>query len=581
MAFTLAQPAYGQAGSYTAQQDRFVLQATTVTPGVRRLGAPSGTVANAALNVMTGDLAVTSSGATDSKVNVGAGDAFIYGGSGLGVYHAYNDAAILSSAFASCPTNTRIDLVTIQVTDTGLAAPSVAVVIVTGTAAVTPTAPATPAKAIALAQVTIPNAFVSGTSQVLASSIRDVRPKAQLPDFSVPSLANNLNSGRVDTPYAPVSGNVIFDTSVGSLKSYSNQSLIGTSVTSTLIGTGSKVFATQAGLSITPGAVGTGQRVRLVSRAGVEANPITTSSSSIAIGTGAKVFTVGAGLTFVASRVRVQSLANPANFVEGTFTYVSPTLTVTVDTTGGSGTFTDWLVSNVQNWMEGTATAYSGTSLTVSVDATSGVGTFTDWMIYGFAWEQPVKALASGVHDGTYRFVPQIISPSTATPLLPVDGTQWFQPDTNRLFIYDGSAWVQMAATGGWTAWTPTWTGLTVGTGGTNVGAYNRIGKKVEFYLRVVLGTTPAYLATTTFPVPVGTPAMAPVVDIIGTRGAARWQWFPIVVSGSTTVQLGYPAAGWATAATGGQLTGTMNVAGYATATAGDVLDISGWYVTT
>jgi hypothetical protein len=254
---------------------------------------------------------------------------------------------------------------------------------------------------------------------------------------------------------------------------------------------------------------------------------------------------------------------------------------VTVDTTGGSGTFTDWLVSNVQNWVEGTVTTYSGTSLTVSVDVTSGTGTFADWLVYGFAWEQPVKALASGVHDGTYRFVPQIMSPSTATPLLPVEGNQWYQNDTNLLFIYDGAAWVQMAAISGWTAWTPTTSGLTLGTGGTITGAYNRVGKRVEFYLRIVLGTSPAYTATTTFSVPTGTPAMAPTVEIVGTRSSARWRWFPIVVSGSATVQLGYPAAGWATAATAGQLTGTMNVAGYATATANDVLDISGWYVTT
>lgn len=433
MAFTLAQPAYGQAGSYTALQDRFMLQAMSVTPGVRRLGAASGTV-------MTGDLAVTTTGATDSKVNVAAGDVFVYGGSGLGVYHAYNDAAILSSAFASCPTNSRIDLVTIQVTDTGAAAPSIAVAIVTGTAAATPSAPATPAKAIALAQVTIPNGFVSGSTAILAANIKDVRPKAQLPDFSVPSLANNLNSGRVDTPYTPVSGNIIFDTSVGSVKAYSNYSLLGTSTSSTLIGTGSKTFTTQAGLSLVAG-----QRVRLVSRAGVEANPLTTSSSSVAIGTGSKAFTVPAGLTFVASRVRVQSLANPANFVEGTFTYATTTLTVTVDTTGGSGTFTDWLVSNVQNYMEGAITSYTTTSLVVTVDATSGAGTLADWLIYGPAWEQPVKALASGVHDGTYRFVPQIIAPSTATPLLPVEGSLWYQTDTNRLSNYDGAAWQRIA----------------------------------------------------------------------------------------------------------------------------------------
>lgn len=565
MAFTLAQPAYGQAGSYTAQQDRFVLQATALTPGVRRLGPPTGTV-------MTGDLTVTSSGTTDSKVDVGIGDAFVYGGSGQGVYHAYNDATILSSAFASCPTNTRIDLVTIQVTDTGLVAPSVAVVIVTGVAAVTPAAPATPAKSIALAQVTIPNAFVSGTSQVLAASIRDVRPKAQLPDLSVPSLLNNLNSGRVDTPYAPVSGNLIFDTSVGSLKSYSNYSLIGTSATSILIGTGSKVFTTQAGLSITPAV---GQRVRLISRAGIQANPITTSTTSVAIGTGSKVFTVGAGLTFVASRVRVQSLANPANFVEGTFTYVSPTLTVTVDTTGGSGTFTDWLVSNVQNWVEGTVTTYSGTSLTVLVDVTSGAGTFTDWLVYGFAWEQPVKALASGVHDGTYRFVPQIVSPSTATPLLPVEGNQWWQTDTNLLFIYDGAAWVQMAATSGWTAWTPTWTGLTIGTGGTNVGAYSRIGKKVEFYLKVVLGTAPSW-ASLTLTLPVGVMASRVNALAILQRGSSPYQWFLYGNTGGSTALVINPSTSWATAATAGGTTNSLFAAA-----ASDILDISGWYVTT
>jgi len=570
MAFTLAQPAYGQAGSYTALQDRFMLQAMSVTPGVRRLGAASGTV-------MTGDLAVTTTGATDSKVNVAAGDVFVYGGSGLGVYHAYNDAAILSSAFASCPTNSRIDLVTIQVTDTGAAAPSIAVAIVTGTAAATPSAPATPAKAIALAQVTIPNGFVSGSTAILAANIKDVRPKAQLPDFSVPSLANNLNSGRVDTPYTPVSGNIIFDTSVGSVKAYSNYSLLGTSTSSTLIGTGSKTFTTQAGLSLVAG-----QRVRLVSRAGVEANPLTTSSSSVAIGTGSKAFTVPAGLTFVASRVRVQSLANPANFVEGTFTYATTTLTVTVDTTGGSGTFTDWLVSNVQNYMEGAITSYTTTSLVVTVDATSGAGTLADWLIYGPAWEQPVKALASGVHDGTYRFVPQILAPSTATPLLPVEGNQWFQTDTGLLFIYDGSAWVQMAAPGAWTSWTPTYTGITQGTGAVNTGAYTRNGKLVQFYASLTLGTSPLYASAIYINLPVGTTASRVNGQVIANRTTAFYSWFLMGGAGVTQAQISVPGTGYVTAATAGAVSGTFNTpAGILVAAAGDKLDFTGWYVTT
>ena len=165
--------------------------------------------------------------------------------------------------------------------------------------------------------------------------------------------------------------------------------------------------------------------------------------------------------------------------------------------------------------------------------------------------------------------------------IVAVEGQQCYVTDEDRYYAYTGSAWVMYGTPLGWVSWTPTWTGLTLGTSGTNVGAYCQTGKKVEFYLRIVLGTSPAYAATTSFAVPTGTPAMAPNVTITGTRSSARWIWFPIVVSGSATVQLGYPAAGWATAATAGQLTGTMNVAGYATATASDVLDISGWYVTT
>ena len=51
-----------------------------------------------------------------------------------------------------------------------------------------------------------------------------------------------------------------------------------------------------------------------------------------------------------------------------------------------------------------------------------------------------------------------------------VEGRLIFETDTNKLMIYDGSAW-RLAGGSGWTSFTPTWTNLTVGSG-TNVGEY-------------------------------------------------------------------------------------------------------------
>lgn len=190
----------------------------------------------------------------------------------------------------------------------------------------------------------------------------------------------------------------------------------------------------------------------------------------------------------------------------------------------------------------------------------------------------PVSASwGNSVRDGS---IMQVTAAEQAS-IVGVEGQQCYVTDEDRYYAYTGAAWVMYGTPLGWVSWTPTWTGLTIGTGGTNVGAYCQTGRKVEFYLKLTLGTSPAYAALVSFAVPTGTPAGEINAAVIGTRAAARWSWFIISTSGSTAAQIGYPAAGWATAATAGQLSGTMNVAGYATATAADVLQISGWYVTT
>ncbi|MGY4313720.1 hypothetical protein [Bradyrhizobium sp. JR3.5] len=68
-----------------------------------------------------------------------------------------------------------------------------------------------------------------------------------------------------------------------------------------------------------------------------------TSATSLVIGTGAKVFTTQAGLAYLnGARVRASSNGSPANWMEGIITYSGSALTITVDKTNGSGTFTDW-----------------------------------------------------------------------------------------------------------------------------------------------------------------------------------------------------------------------------------------------
>jgi len=70
------------------------------------------------------------------------------------------------------------------------------------------------------------------------------------------------------------------------------------------------------------------------------------STTSLAIGTGSKAFTVASSLGVVAnSRFRaVSGTGGGANWMEGTCTYSGTTLTMTVDTVGGSGTFANWTI---------------------------------------------------------------------------------------------------------------------------------------------------------------------------------------------------------------------------------------------
>lgn len=67
------------------------------------------------------------------------------------------------------------------------------------------------------------------------------------------------------------------------------------------------------------------------------------SATSLAIGTGARVFATQAGLAYTdGARVRASSAADPTKWMEGLATYAGSTLTMTSDKTNGAGTFADW-----------------------------------------------------------------------------------------------------------------------------------------------------------------------------------------------------------------------------------------------
>ena len=111
-----------------------------------------------------------------------------------------------------------------------------------------------------------------------------------------------------------------------------------------------------------------------------------TSTTSTTIGTGSKTFTVNlpnsSDAYVVGSRVRVASSASPSNFMEGVITaYSGTSLTVNVDSTGGSGTFASWNFSlaGIQGnagLTVGTTTVSGGTTTRVLYDNAGVIGEY-------------------------------------------------------------------------------------------------------------------------------------------------------------------------------------------------------------
>jgi 4-hydroxy-3-methylbut-2-en-1-yl diphosphate synthase IspG/GcpE len=136
-------------------------------------------------------------------VSVASGWAAIVGTyqTNMGTYMAYNDAATTATITTADPSNPRIDLVCITVNDAAYSGSlnSVAINVVKGTAAGSPTVPSTPTNSIALAQV----AVAANATSISSGNITDVRVRAQIIEPTISSASSTavplrivLNSGQ-------------------------------------------------------------------------------------------------------------------------------------------------------------------------------------------------------------------------------------------------------------------------------------------------------------------------------------------------------------------------------------------------
>lgn len=152
-------PSWLQNGSHPAENDRLTMQGIIAT---------SGTYTSASLGV-------TQSASPGMSVQVADGWGAIVGNytTNMGVYNFYNDAANTLSVTTANPSNPRIDLVVVTISDayyTGVSN-TVQFQVIAGTPAASPVIPSTPVMSLALASI----AVAAGATSITNANITDLR----------------------------------------------------------------------------------------------------------------------------------------------------------------------------------------------------------------------------------------------------------------------------------------------------------------------------------------------------------------------------------------------------------------------
>jgi len=103
------------------------------------------------------------------------------------------------------------------------------------------------------------------------------------------------------------------------------------------------------------------------------------------------------------------------------------------------------------------------------------------------------KPLATEWDDYVSKQVVMVFADASArnTALASVlrEGMFAYLSDADTLTCYTGSTWVTAATVGQWTAYTPSTTNITLGTGSTNTGRWSRYGRTVHVVGNFTLGT--------------------------------------------------------------------------------------------
>lgn len=188
-------PSWLQNGSHPAENDRLTTQALWNTTGV--IGQSS--------------MRVTANSPAAMNVLVASGWAAIVGTStsNMGTYVAYNDASVTLTVTSADPTNPRIDRVVATIQDAYYSGSTNTVVylVVAGTPAASPSAPATPANSISLATI----AVVAGATSITSANITDTRVLSNVPAAVLTSPVVISPEERTTVSATAATGTINFD----------------------------------------------------------------------------------------------------------------------------------------------------------------------------------------------------------------------------------------------------------------------------------------------------------------------------------------------------------------------------------
>ena len=181
-----------------------------------------------------------------------------------------------------------------------------------------------------------------------------------------------------------------------------------------------------------------------------------TSIDSVTIGTGSKTFNVGAGKLFVPGQpVKIARTANPiANFMTGIVTsYSGSTLSVTTDSTTGSGTYSDWTISLFAGSSGGSVDSVGDIKIAVSQPSGSYLkcdGSSYSQSTYGPLFSKVGKLFTSAGNQG-YGVADSLDIPGDVLWVKPGNKEFFAYTTTNTLYrSTDLKTWTQLNTGSPW-----------------------------------------------------------------------------------------------------------------------------------